>query len=411
MYGGWIGTVPVIFFSIIGGALSDVFGRKPLMLFPLIGYFLSSTVNIICYAFIESIPVNFFYLNRISSFFGGYSVLWLGVYGYGASVTKNDDRTFRLTRLDGVETISKVVGTLLSPYVFEYMGYYGNFCLCTLMIGIAILYLVFFVTEATIIQKQKEVITEKMDDATDMSICLRLAARAKSMMRISVMVPLQGIRNVICKDRKTILKFLITLQVLCYLIYTSLWQVSRLTYLYMMLVFDSFTPKDYAHLKVGVALLQSSFLLFVMPVVSGKLKIHDALLLGIIVCFEVLSGSLKPFATSPWIFSLIYMLGSAGMCKYGILRSLLSKSIGSDEVGKFFSLLAICASVGPIIAGPALRQLYNYTMNTCPGAIFFVFAGIMTLAAIFNFGIFFLRRHLKPVEESATHDVKNNAAE
>ena len=85
--------------------------------------------------------------------------------------------------------------------------------------------------------------------------------------------------------------------------------------------------------------------------------------------------------------------------------------IDSDEVGKFFSLLAICATVGSMIGGPALRQLYNYTMNTCPGAIFFVFAGIMTLAAIFNFGIFFLRRHLKPVEESATHDVKNNAAE
>ena len=411
MYGGWIGTVPAIFFSIIGGALSDVFGRKPLMVFPLIGYFLSSTVNIICYAFIEIIPVKFFYLNRISAFFGGYAVFWLGVYGYGASVTKNDDRTFRLTRLDGVETISRVVGTMLSPYIFENMGYYGNFCLCTVMLGLAFLYMVFFVPEATRTQKQTEATTLKMEEPTNGNICLTLAARAKNMLQISVKVPLQGIRNVIFKDRKTAVKFLITLQVLCYFMYAAMWQVSRLTYLYMMLVFDSFTPKDYAHLRVGVAVLESAFLLFVMPVVSGKLKIHDALLLGIIVSFEVLSGSLKPFATSPWIFSLIYMLGSAGMCKYGILRSLLSKSIGSDEVGKFFSLLAICASVGPIIAGPALRQLYNYTMNTCPGTIFFVFAGIMTLAAIFNFGIFFLRRHLKPVEESATLDVKNNAAE
>ena len=121
----------------------------------------------------------------------------------------------------------------------------------------------------------------------------------------------------------------------------------------MMLVFDSFSAKDYAHLSVGIALLESAFLLFVMPVVSGKLKIHDALLLGIIVSLEVLAGILKPFATSPWMFSLIYILGSAAMCKYGILRSLLSKSIDSDEVGKFFSLLAICATVGSMIGGPA----------------------------------------------------------
>jgi hypothetical protein len=32
----WIGSVPMIAFSIIAGALSDVFGRKPLLLYPLI---------------------------------------------------------------------------------------------------------------------------------------------------------------------------------------------------------------------------------------------------------------------------------------------------------------------------------------------------------------------------------------
>ena len=97
MYSNWIGTAPAILFAIIGGALSDVFGRKPLILLPLIGYFLSSTVNVISYAFIEILPVEFIYLNRISYFFGGYAVMWLGVYGYGTSVTKTVNRTYRLT--------------------------------------------------------------------------------------------------------------------------------------------------------------------------------------------------------------------------------------------------------------------------------------------------------------------------
>jgi MFS family permease len=47
----WIGSVPMIAFSIFAGALSDVFGRKPLLLFPLVGYFLGSLICIINYSF------------------------------------------------------------------------------------------------------------------------------------------------------------------------------------------------------------------------------------------------------------------------------------------------------------------------------------------------------------------------
>ena len=55
MYSTWIRTTPLIFFSIIAGALSDVFGRKPLILIPMIGYFLSSLVQIANYDFMEII--------------------------------------------------------------------------------------------------------------------------------------------------------------------------------------------------------------------------------------------------------------------------------------------------------------------------------------------------------------------
>ena len=41
----WIGNIPLIAFSIIAGPLSDVFGRKPLMIVPLIGYILSGVIR------------------------------------------------------------------------------------------------------------------------------------------------------------------------------------------------------------------------------------------------------------------------------------------------------------------------------------------------------------------------------
>ena len=56
----WIGGVPVIFYSLFVGALSDDFGRKPFIFFPILGNFIVSICDIINYSFIETLPLEFF---------------------------------------------------------------------------------------------------------------------------------------------------------------------------------------------------------------------------------------------------------------------------------------------------------------------------------------------------------------
>ena len=408
MYSSWIGRTPLIFFTIIAGALSDVFGRKPLMLVPLTGYILSSLVHILYYTFMDALPIEFLFLIRISSLFGGYAVLFLGIYGYGAADSKPEDRTYRMARIDGIETISGVIGTALSPYVFEHFGYYGNSSLFCLAFVLAVLYTIFFVQEPIKAPKEDKQVTADMalKDEKVKHFDNKATNWVQNAIEVSILIPLKGMRSILCKDRKAIVKVVLALQLLSYLLYTFSWQVYRLTFLYMQLVFDTFTPKDYAHLKVGLLLLRSFWLLLVMPFLSRKLKVNDSLLVTICLCFEILSGILSPFATSTWSFSLIYIVGSVGICKYGIVRSLLSKTIDSDEIGKFFSLLAIFSAVGPMIGGPAFQQLYNFTLNSCPGAIFYTFAGLMVVAAFFN-GITFLNRHdLHPINKDESHEKK-----
>ncbi len=113
----WISSVPIILFSMIAGALSDVFGRKPLILFPLIGNFLAVICGMINYTFRFELPLEFFYIDNIAAFLGGYAVYYLGVYSYGTNVSKPKDRAYRLARLDGVETVAVVIGTSISPKV------------------------------------------------------------------------------------------------------------------------------------------------------------------------------------------------------------------------------------------------------------------------------------------------------
>jgi len=57
-----------------------------------------------------------------------------------------------------------------------------------------------------------------------------------------------------------------------------------------------------------------------MPLFSGKLKVHDALMLCVIVTLEILSSIGKTMSASVWQFYLSETLGTIGNCKYALVR-------------------------------------------------------------------------------------------
>ncbi len=87
----WLDRGSSLFYVFFSGAISDHFGRKPIILFPLFGILVTAVSQIINYAYLESLPVEFFYLENISGFFGGYSMYYLGLYAFGASFAVHPD--------------------------------------------------------------------------------------------------------------------------------------------------------------------------------------------------------------------------------------------------------------------------------------------------------------------------------
>jgi hypothetical protein len=77
---------------------------------------------------------------------------------------------------------------------------------------------------------------------------------------------------------------------------------------------------------------------------------------------------------------------------------LLSKAVKTEEIGKIYSLLAVISAVAPMIGNPVFRQIYNFTLNSYPGAVFFIFAGTVAIAVASNVVVFLNRNHLKEVE-------------
>lgn len=173
-------------------------------------------------------------------------------------------------------------------------------------------------------------------------------------------------------------------------------------------MFDGFDETDFSYYSVFSNLIAIFYLVGVTPFLSDKLKLHDALILFIIVSFEGVSLCVTPLATELWHFYIVTGFNMFGYCKYSVLRSLLSKSFANDEIGKVFSVLAVLAALAPVAGNPIFRQLYNSTLERFPGAAFLLAGLMMLVAALGNLVIYFNRNNLvEDVEAVAATDEKN----
>ena len=97
---------------------------------------------------------------------------------------------------------------------------------------------------------------------------------------------------------------------------------------------------------------------------------------------------LSGFCVELWQWYASFGLQLFELCKYGVIRSLLSKCVSEDETGKIFSALAIMAAVIPMAGNATLRTLYKITLETFPAAEILLCASILMLASALNFVLY-----------------------
>ena len=72
---------------------------------PVFGALIGTIFDFINYTWIKTLPTEFFYISGGFWYFilGGNAVYYLGTYGYGASITTNEERAKILGRFDAIE--------------------------------------------------------------------------------------------------------------------------------------------------------------------------------------------------------------------------------------------------------------------------------------------------------------------
>ena len=64
------------------------------------------------------------------------------------------------------------------------------------------------------------------------------------------------------------------------------------------------------------------------------------------------------------------------------LRSLLSKSVESDEFGKINTFVAISSGISKLISSTGFQEIYAATISIYPGASYLVGSGILSIGTV-----------------------------
>ena len=272
--------------------------------------------------------------------------------------------------------------TVVSKH-FGFRGNYGIFGGLTLL---ALVYLKFFVHKVKI----------DASASSNMSGEKKISSTG-SKLKFFLVNPLIEMALLFTKKRPPMIKLFIGLQFFAYSIYIFAYYSESLLYLFMMIQFENFDAADYAYFSVTMSLGNTFFLVFLMPIVSGKLKMNDALLLTFISVAETMSYITMPFITNLPLFYIVRLIGTVGYCKYSTGRSLLSKCCGEDETGKLFSALSVSVFLTMLAVNPITRTLYNNTLDKFPGAFLLLSGGLVCLAGYVNIFFYSKRRHFEEV--------------
>lgn len=124
--------------------------------------------------------------------------------------------------------------------------------------------------------------------------------------------------------------------------------------------------------------------LFSVGVFSHLLKIDDALIGVMSSMSKILSSFVYAFAVTDWQLYIAPIVEILNGTSFIAMRSIASKLVNSNELGKVNSLFGVAEALMPLLYAPMYTSLYAATLNTLPGA-FFLLGGALTAPAVVIF--------------------------
>ncbi|WP_417431719.1 TCR/Tet family MFS transporter [Halpernia sp.] len=352
-YGGWLSfayaSMQFIFASVLGG-LSDKFGRRPIILFSLLGFagnfFLQAWAPTIFWLFV----------GRIFSGVTGASITTASAYIADVSTNENRAKNF------GLIGAAFGLGFIIGPVIGGLLGQFGSrvpfvaagiLCLINFLYG-------YFVLPESLPKDQRR------------NFSIKRANPIGSLLRLKKYPEILG---------------LIAALILVYIGGHAV----QTNWTYFTMYKFNWSEKTVG-LSLGVvglitALVQGVLIRYINPKIGNEKSIYYGLIL---YSFAMI---LFAFATNSWMmFAFLVPYGLGGIAGPA-LQSVISAQVPRNEQGELQGALASLVSLTAIIGPPLMTNTFFYFTHKeapflFPGAPFFLASVLMGIAAIVSYRVF-----------------------
>nr|XP_021182172.2 uncharacterized protein LOC110370614 [Helicoverpa armigera] len=377
-------AIPAVMVLFVGAWSDKYKKRKICILFPFIGeiicnigllfatYFFKE-LSLTATALIEALP---------AAFTGGYIIIFMGMFSFMTDRTTIENRTFRLGLVTICVTAGTPTGTALSGILLRSLGYYGVFSLLLVLYTLSFLYGLF-----------------RLEDVVNPEDASRYVAPEKKQEWNVLKDVFQLVGNTVMvavKPRAFAGRTQIFCVLLLYLLMVGpLYGDSQVAYLYVIRKFG-FTEVEYSVYGTINIVLGLFGTVFCISVLSKRLKVQDSAIGVLAGVSRIASCFMFAFApTRPWYYSapLLNIFSHTGLTA---VRSLITKSVPTEEVAKLSALVGVMEAVAPSIYMPATSHIYMMTIDSFPGA-FYMFDAALTVVALGLFGFIYVlvRRRIR----------------
>ncbi|CAH0727982.1 unnamed protein product, partial [Brenthis ino] len=350
-------AVPTILMLFIG-AWSDKTGRRKIcMLLPIFGEFMTCVLNMMnTYLFYE-VPVELTVFMEVlfPSLTGGWYTMLLGF----------------------------PIGMGLSGVLLKFTGYYGVFSLSAIFQIINFLYVMFAIEDHRWLENKNK---KKRTGCVGFCIEFFDFHSLKKTFQIAFKKGTNNRRLRIC----------LILTVVC-LSFGPLWGEMSIMYIFARYRFN-WDEVKYSIYSTYNLITHSLGTMFCISVFSKKLGVDDAML-GMISATSKVAGSfVLAFARNNIEVYMAPLLEILNGTTTIALRSIASKLVSHQELGKVFSLFGLAETMMPLLFAPLYSRVYILTLHVLPGAVFL----LSVLATLPTFVIFmwFYKQHKRDAKEN-----------
>lgn len=343
------------------GTWSDKFGRKPILILTIAGYTVSMIITTILSTLNDTSPW-YFIINTIPVILtGGLSAFLTVTLSYVADITNKSNRGLRMGIFEVTFASGVLLGTIMSSYVYKWVGYVGIFVVSTGCMGLALLFTIFILVES-LQETQTEGMFRNIFETEHVKVMFNTAVRSRP------------------NHLRTIILFCIA--IVSIFLFASL-SDGGIIFLFFRKKFN-WTIKEYTRYSSVRDFLS------IIGTFGGIYGLHKILkieemvlvLLGLLSVFN--GAIIQGLAT---LDSTLYF-GAALRCLGGVtspmIRSFLSKITPHDEIGKIFAMMVMTENILALTGPPIYTEIYNKTINTNPGIFNFVTASVFLVAIILS---------------------------